>query len=423
MSESYKIAVAGLGTVGVGLLELLCDNHGLIEARAGRTIKVVAVNARSRDKDRGIDISGYTWCDSPLDMPGLQVDGVVELIGGSDGVALDLARKTLGAGKDFITANKALLAIHGVELAALAAENNAGLVYEAAVAGAVPIVKVMQQSLAGNRVEKLGGILNGTCNFILSAMESTGAAYADVLKEAQDLGYAEADPTTDVGGFDAAHKLTLLAALAFGTAPDFDALEISGIEGVSDRALTYADKLGYRIRLIGLAQPGLTPRVEAMAVPIDSQLGQTTGSHNAVLVVSDQAQSVFLKGPGAGRSETASAVAGDIIDLARGLAAPAFWRSPESGDGASVDEQEARLCLLTVKDEPGVMAHLTQTLASHGVSVDQLLQPGGRDGQSDLVFITHPASRTALKNALAMLGNDAAIFGQIDSYRLERFGA
>ncbi len=433
MSEKpYRIAIAGLGTVGLGLIDLLQTNAALIMARTGRPIEVIGINARNRTKDRGLDLSAYPWIDDAADMPGLEgIDAVVELIGGDSGPALTLARKTLGAGKDFITANKALLAIHGAELAELAEANNCAIAYEAAVAGAIPAIKVVREALAGNAISKVGGILNGTCNYILSAMESTGAAYADVLKEAQDLGYAEADPTTDVGGFDAAHKLTLLASLAFGHVPDFDACQVSGIDGVSDRALAYAAKLGFRIRLIGLATPGGNKshmRVEAMAVPSESMLGLTVGSHNAVQILADQADEIFLKGPGAGRSQTASAVAGDLIDLARGQARPVFGaaladlEALPARDGAGA-AQETRLCILQVKDEPGIMAALTQVLAAHEVSVDQLMQPGGHDGTSDLALITHPTSSDKVASALAAVGEQDFLVSPLESYRIERFEA
>lgn len=431
--QPYRIAISGLGTVGLGLIGLLQKNAALITARTGRSIEIVGVNARNRTKDRGLDLSPYAWIDDPMDLPEIDgVDAVVELIGGDSGPALALARKTLNAGKDFITANKALLAIHGSELSKLAEEKGCAIAYEAAVAGAIPAIKVVREALAGNQIQKIGGILNGTCNYILSAMESTGAAYADVLKEAQDLGYAEADPTTDVGGFDAAHKLTLLAALAFGTPPDFDACEVSGIDGVSDTALTYAERLGYRIRLIGLATPSgnqIKTKVEAMAVPMEGSLGSVTGSHNAVQIVADQADQIFLRGPGAGRSQTASAVAGDLIDLARGQTRPVFGvpashlggdlASSAAGD-AQVDE-ETRLCILRIKDEPGIMAALTQVLAAHDISVDQLMQPGGQDGQSDVAIITHPGDGDKMKAALAALSEEAYMLAPVESYRIERF--
>ena len=426
----YRIAIAGLGTVGLGLIELIEKNAALIGARAGRSIEIIGINARNRTKDRGLDLTAYPWIDDPMDMPDLDgIDGVVELIGGDSGTALTLARKTLAAGKDFITANKALLAVHGAELAETSEATGGAIAYEAAVAGAVPVIKTIRESLAGNAIGKIGGILNGTCNFILSAMESTGAAYGDVLKQAQDLGYAEADPTTDVGGFDAAHKLTLLSALAFGTSPDFSACTVQGIEGVSDQALAYADRLGYRIRLIGLAD-GKTTGVAPMAVPKDGPLGGVTGSHNAIQILCDQAGPIFLRGPGAGRSETASAVAGDLIDLALGLARPAFGMAASNldtaqgnaaADGDSGPSSESHLVILRVRDEPGVMAALTQELAAHHVSVDQLLQPAGHDGFSDLALITHENSPERLAASWQALSGQAFVVSPIEAYRIERF--
>ena len=295
-NNSYRIAVAGLGTVGLGFLDLLSTNKEMITKRTGRPFEVIGINARDRDKDRGRDLSAYPWIDKALDMPELtHVDAVVELIGGSDGSALSLARKTLGAGKNLITANKAMLALHGAELADLAENTGAIIAYEAAVAGAVPAIKTVREALAGNRISKIGGILNGTCNYIISTMERTGATYADVLKEAQALGYAEIDPAMDIEGFDAAHKLTLLASLGFNQVPSFAACKVKGIEGVSSRTLNYAACLGYRIRLIALADAS-SMEVAPMAVPKDGLLGNVTGAHNALQIMCDQAGEIFFEG-------------------------------------------------------------------------------------------------------------------------------
>ena len=429
-AQPYRLAIAGLGTVGLGLIELLETKAALITTRTGRPFEIIGITARNRNKDRGLDLSAYPWVDDAADLPTLDgIDAVVELIGGDSGPALTLARKTLAAGKDFVTANKALLALHGAKLAELAEANNCAIAYEAAVAGAIPAIKVLREALAGNAITKVAGILNGTCNYILSTMEREGAAYADVLKQAQELGYAEADPTTDVDGFDAAHKLTLLAALAFGQLPDFAACQVSGIQGVSKRALAYAARLGLRIRLIALATPGDAAshmQVAAMALPSDSLLGTTFGSYNAVQILADQAEEIFLKGPGAGRSQTASAVAGDLIDLACGHARPVFGaplaklRSPRPAPAVQVGQNEARLCILQVKDEPGIMAALTQVLAVHEVSVDQLMQPGGHDGVSDLALITYPTAPANVARALAALTEQDFLLSPLESYRIEQ---
>ena len=426
-NQPYRIAIAGLGTVGLGLIELLQTNAALVTARAGRPIDIIGINARNPLKDRGLDLSAYTWVEDPMDMPDLTgLDAVVELIGGDSGTALALARKTLGAGKSFITANKALLALHGGDLADSAETSGSVIAYEAAVAGAIPIIKSIREGLAGNRIDKIGGILNGTCNFILSSMESRGTTYEQVLKEAQALGYAEANPTTDVGGFDAAHKLTLISALAFGTRPNFAAVQVRGIEAVSDLALSYAGRLGYRIRLIGLTD-GQQMQVAPMAVPQDSALGRVTGSHNAVQIIADQAGAIFLRGPGAGRRETASAVAGDLIDLARGQGRPAFGVETaglavgEVERCSGADSVEVQLAILRVKDAPGVMAALTQALALKEVSVDQLLQPGGHDGHADLALVTHPAEPSQLQAAWAAVGGQDYVLGAVEAYRIERF--
>lgn len=423
MSQNpYRIAIAGLGTVGLGLLELISKNGDLVAKRTGRRVEVIGINARSQTKDRGLDLSSYLWVHDPLDMPDLKnVDGIVELIGGDSGTALSLARKTLKAGKDLITANKALLAIHGSELADLAARNDAAISYEASVAGAVPAIKTVREALLGNRIFKLGGILNGTCNFILSSMESTGAAYEEVLEQAKALGYAEADPSTDVGGFDAAHKLTLLSSLAFDHAPDFSAVTVKGIEGVTDRALSYADRLGYRIRLVGVADE-ISARVAPMAVPKDGNLGSVTGSHNALHIISDQAREIFLRGPGAGRSETASAVMGDIIDLSLGHSRAPFGVGERISVSSASELTETQLVILQISDEAGVMAALTKALAGQGVSVDQMVQPGGKDGSADVALVTHPASSHALVKAWTFIAAQDYVLAPIEAYPIERFG-
>ena len=421
-NQSYRIAVAGLGTVGLGLLDLLASKADLIAQRAGRPLEVIGINARSRAKDRGLDLSPYPWIDDALDMPGLAgIDGVVELVGGDSGTALSLARKTLGAGKDLITANKALLALHGAELAALAEDTGAAIAYEAAVAGAVPAIKTVREALAGNRIRKIGGILNGTCNYILSTMESTGATYAEVLREAQALGYAEADPTMDVGGVDAAHKLTLLASLGFDQTPDFSACKVKGIEGVSARALAYADRLGYRLRLIGLAEAG-GAEVAPMAVPKAGALGAVTGPHNAMQILCDQAGEIFLRGPGAGRKETASAVAADLIDLAHGQRRTPFGTGTRAASASARPAEICQLVILQLGDRAGVMAALTQALATQGVSVDQIMQPGGRDGAADVALITHPAAPVALATAWAYVGAQDYALAPVEAYPIERFG-
>ena len=327
-SSPLRIGIAGLGTVGAGTFRLLADNAELLAQRTGRPFVVTAVSARDPSRARGLDLTGVRWhADARALAEDLEVDLVCELVGGSEGVAVDLVRASLRRGRPVVTANKAMLAVHGDELARLAEDSGTQLRWEAAVAGGIPIIRSLGQGLAANRILRVYGILNGTCNFILTTMRETGREFADVLAEAQSLGYAEADPAFDVDGIDAAHKLALLAALAFGGRPRFDAIHIEGIRHVSAMDIAFAEQLGYRIKLLGVArvtQDGLEQRMHPCMVPAESPIGQVEGVFNGVVVEGDQVGSVVHEGRGAGAGPTASAVVGDIVDIARGAVLPTF---------------------------------------------------------------------------------------------------
>jgi homoserine dehydrogenase len=335
MSEPLRIALAGLGTVGGGVIRLIETNADLIARRAERRIEIVAVAARDRSKDRGVDLSRYAWEDDMTAMAARpDVDVVVELVGGSDGPALTLARNTLNAGKDLVTANKAMIAHHGLELAALAEQADAALKFEAAVAGGIPVIKSLKEGVAANEIRRVYGILNGTCNYILSTMEDTGRDFADVLAEAQAKGYAEADPTFDIDGIDAAHKLAILSSVAFGTRIDFKSVTTRGIRLLA-ADIAQADVLGYYIRLIGMAdtevdaagQRRLVQRVQPHLVHRDHPLAHVDGATNAVVAEGNFVGRLLFQGAGAGDGPTASAVVADLIDIARGdIGAPS--RSP-----------------------------------------------------------------------------------------------
>src|SRR5690606_21317319 len=324
MTEPLRIALAGLGTVGGGVIRLIETNGELIARRAGRPLEIVAVSARDRTKDRGVDLSKYAWEDDMTVLPGRDdVDVVVELVGGSDGPALTLARRSLGEGKGLVTANKAMIAHHGMELATLAEERGLPLKFEAAVAGGVPVIKGLREGAAANAIGRIYGILNGTCNYILSTMERTGRDFGDVLAEAQALGYAEADPSFDIEGVDAAHKLAILTSIAFGSRIDFEALHIAGTSRIRAADIAQADALGYVIRLIGLADhdaayPGLYQRVRPCLVPRSHPLAAVDGPTNAVVIEGNFAGRLLFQGAGAGDGPTASAVVADLIDIARG---------------------------------------------------------------------------------------------------------
>lgn len=411
--KPLRVGLAGLGTVGAGLVKLLAENAELVGRRANRPVIVTAVSARDRTRNRGIDLSRFAWVDNAPDLAHRDdVDAVVELIGGSNGPALTLARATLGAGKPLITANKAMLAHHGVELAELAEKNNTALKYEAAVAGGIPVIKGLREGLAGNQVQAVYGILNGTCNFILSAMERDGKPFADVLKEAQALGYAEADPTFDIDGIDAAHKLSILSSLAFGTKINFADVSTCGIRNVAPADIDYARVLGYRIRLIGTARledGKLFQRVHPCLVPDSHPLAHVTDSLNAVVVEGNYVGQLVFQGRGAGEGPTASAVAADLIDVARGewgpaLSMPAHLLAdiPAADPMKHVGRYYIRL---TVVDRPGVLAELTAILRDLSVSVESVIQRGcAPDGGVYFVLTTHTGPQQAIADALERIG-------------------
>ena len=413
MPNAFRIGIAGLGTVGAGLVKLLTDNADLIAARTGRAIEIVGINARSRGKDRGVDLSRYQWFDDPVAMASDErIDAVVELIGGSEGVAYTLVKTALGNGKHVVTANKALLAHKGMELARIAEEKGVGLQYEAAVAGGIPIIKSMREGFAGNNIHQLHGILNGTCNYILTEMRLTGRSFEDVLGEAQAKGYAEADPSFDIDGVDAAHKLCILSALAFGLQPDFTALDVQGIRAITASDIAFADELGYRIKLLGIARRNgdkISQSVEPCLVPQDSPIGTVEGVFNAVMAEGDFVGRSMSEGRGAGAGPTASAVMADIMDLARGVTLPVFGVSAghlKKVSPAAPEEITGGYYLhLVVLDQPGVIADLSAVLRDHKISIEALLQRGRDPGQPvSIVIVTHEINQAAMRRAVAEIG-------------------
>ena len=405
--QPLRVGIAGLGVVGGETARQLSHRGAEIAAVAGRPYTITAVSARSRTADRGFDMSWIAWVEDAADIASRDdVDIVVEMIGGESGVALDLVRSSLQAGKHVVTANKALLAHHGTDLAALAEEKGVGLMFEAAVAGGIPAVKALREGLSGNRISRVSGILNGTCNYILTRMEKTGEAFADVLSDAQKLGYAEAEPSLDVDGIDAAHKLTILAAIAFGQTPQFDRVAISGIRDVSAVDFAYAAQLGFRIKLVGVAEPGRMPRMQTCLLPISTQLAKVDGVLNAVAFEGEPVGGIVLTGPGAGAGPTSSAVLSDLVDIAAGRIPHSFGRPvADLQDGAEVENGAGPdtpfYVRLMVVDKPGVLADVTSVLQSHDISVESLLQQG-RAPQDvvALVMTTHEVKVERLINAL-----------------------
>jgi len=429
MAEPLRLGVAGLGTVGVGTLRLIESRGDVLARRSGRRFEVKAVSARDRDRHRGVDLSDVRW---HADARGLaadpEVDVVVELIGGEAGIALDLCRAALEAGKPVVTANKAMLAHHGAELARLAERAGVALAYEAAVAGGIPIVKSLREGLAGNGIARVSGILNGTCNFILTTMRETGRDFADVLAEAQALGYAEADPGIDVDGVDAAHKLALLAALAFGGVPRFDAIHMEGIRHVSALDIAFAEELGYRIKLLGTArmtEHGLEQRLHPAMVPVGAPIAMVDGVFNAVVVEGDEVGTVLHEGRGAGAGPTASAVVADLVDIARGLEVPVFGVPVERLADHRIAPAEAHegsyYIRLMVVDRPGVLAQIAAVLRDHEVSIEALIQRARNPEQPvPIVLTSHETTEAAMTGALAAIGRLDSVLEPPRMIRIEQ---
>lgn len=428
MTRPLLVGVAGLGTVGAGVLRLLRDNADVVAARAGRPITVAAVAARDRGRDRGVSLAGLHWYDDPAALASdPAVDAVVELIGGSDGPARVLVEAALARGKPVVTANKALMAVHGAALAEAAERAGVALAYEAAVAGGIPVIKALREGLAGNRIGRVAGILNGTCNYILTQMRERGLGFAEVLADAQRLGYAEADPSFDVDGVDAAHKLAILAALAFGRPVAFDAVHVEGIRRVSQLDIAFAGELGYRIKLLGIArrtEGGIEARVHPCMVPRASPLAGVDGVYNAVVAEGDFVGRVMLEGRGAGAGPTASAVVADLIDVARGRATP-VWGAAEAAlerlPSVPISAHHGAYYLrLMVVDRPGVIADVTAALRDAGVSLESMLQHGRAPGEAvPVVLVTHETDEAAMRSALDRIGAMDAVLEPPALIRIE----
>jgi homoserine dehydrogenase len=409
VTAALRLGIAGLGTVGAGTLRVLQAQADLLAERAGRAIEVTAVSAREQGKDRGVDLGGLRWVEDAVALAkDPEIDLFVELIGGSEGVAKEAVEAALGGGKDVVTANKALLAHHGAPLARLAEDSGAVIAYEGAVAGGIPAIKSLREGLAGNAISRVFGILNGTCNYILTSMRETGRTFDEVLEEAQALGYAEADPSFDVDGIDAAHKLALLTALAFGCEVDFDSLYVQGIRNVSAADIAFADELGYRIKLLGIASRrngGVEQRVHPCMIPEDSQIASVEGVFNAILAEGDAVDSIMTVGRGAGAGPTASAVVADIVDIARGNRLPAFGLPADKLaklPTLSMEQHEGSYYMrLTVVDRPGVIADIAAALRDEEISVEAMLQRArAPESAVPVVITTHETTEARMNGAL-----------------------
>ena len=439
MVKPLRVAIAGLGTVGAAVVRLLETHRETLAARCGREIRVVAVSARDRSRDRGVDLSAVTWYDDPVEMAARQdTDVFVELMGGAGGPALTAVETALDHAKPVVTANKAMLATHGQALAQRAEAHGVGLFFEASVAGGIPIVKTLRESLAGNRVSRVSGILNGTCNYILSRMETEGLTFDACLADAQRLGYAEADPTFDVGGFDTAHKLAILTSLAFGTAIDADAIHVEGISAITPLDLKMAEELGYRIKLLGVAErteTGIEQRVHPTMVPTRWAIAQVMGVTNAVMLAADAVGELTLVGPGAGGLATASSVLSDLVDIARGARVPDFGQPAgtlESAARAPMQRHEGGYYIrLAVLDRPGAAAAIATRMAENHISLESIVQrrpagtrSGDRTGRPDgtvpVVLITYATTEAAIRSAIEAMMADGHVAEPPQVIRIER---
>jgi homoserine dehydrogenase len=430
MKAPLRIGIAGLGTVGAGVVKLLAEHGRLLSLRGGRPLKVVAVSARRKARKRDIDVSRMRWESNPMALATApDIDVVVELIGGSSGVARRLVQTALRSGKHVVTANKALLAMHGTELATLAEKKGRILSFEAAVAGGIPIIKALREGLVGNRVGRLYGILNGTCNYILTTMRETGRDFEAVLAEAQAAGYAEADPSFDVDGIDAAHKLAVLTGAAFGAKVNFAGVHIEGIRHVSAMDIQFAEELGFRIKLLGLAREtryGIEQRVHPCMVPLAAPIAHIEGVFNAVVVEGDFVGTTMFQGRGAGQGPTASAVVADLVDVARGREMPAFvvpaHRLADKKVSPMDRHQGAYYIRLMVQDRPGVISAVSGALAKERISLESMLQRGrSQSGEVPVVLTTHETEEAAMRRALARIAKLGAVAEEPCVIRIEAF--
>ena len=421
-----RLGIAGLGTVGVGVLKMIQKNAALITQRTGRAVTVSAVCAQSRGKDRGVDLSGYAWEDDPVVLAKRDdVDVFVELIGGSTGPAKQATQAAIAAGKDVITANKAMLAEHGHSLALSAEAAGRVIRYEAAVAGGIPVVKALTEGLAGNEIQRVLGVMNGSCNYILTRMEDAGLTYEEVFAEADGLGYLEADPNLDVGGIDAAHKLAILASIAFGTEVDFASVVIEGIGAITIEDIHAAADMGYRVKLLGVAQQtgrGLEQRMTPCLVPANSPFGQLQGGTNMVILEGGDVGQIVLRGAGAGEGPTASAVMSDVLDLARGLRLNTFGQAAtglvksKPAMTATTAPFYLRLQLL---DKPGALAKVAAVMGEAGVSIDRMRQYGHDAEQAPVLIVTHKTTRAAIDQILEDFTKTQVVEGQPVALRIE----
>ncbi|CAN7443150.1 homoserine dehydrogenase [Phyllobacterium sp. LjRoot231] len=438
MSEALRVGIAGLGTVGASVLKILRDKGEMLTRQCGKEIVVTAVSARDAKRDRGVDFSSATWFDDPVALAkSNEIDVFIELIGGDEGPARASVEAALRSGRHVVTANKALLAKHGVSLARIAEDKGVLLNFEAAVAGGIPVIKALRESLTGNTVSRVYGIMNGTCNYILTRMWDEGISFEDCLADAQRLGYAEADPTFDIEGNDTAHKLAILTSLAFGTQISADDIYLEGISNISLADIKAADELGYRIKLLGVAlktESGIEQRVHPTMVPVESVIAQVHGVTNAVAIETDLLGELLLSGPGAGGAATASAVIGDLADIAKSR--PGFQHGPVFGTPAKALAPYKRAKMraheggyfirLTVHDRAGVFAAIAKRMADNDISLESIVQRQSASNQPEatktVILVTHETTEAAVKKALEGIVKDGHATDKPQMIRIERAG-
>jgi len=426
MGTPIRIGIAGLGTVGIGVIKILRECSNIIEERLGKGVEVIAVTAKSKEKKRDENLDGYTWEESPINLVNRNdIDIFVELIGGTDGVAHEAVKLALSKGKHVVTANKAMLAVHGKKLAELAESNNVSLKLEAAVAGGIPVIKVITESLAGSNIKRVMGVINGSCNYILTRMEKSGLSFETIFNEANALGYLEADPQLDVGGIDAAHKIAIISSLSFGTVVNFDGVTIQGIEKISIDDIKHAADMGYRIKLLATAQItelGLEQRVTPCLVPDHSPLGGLEGGTNMVVIDTIGSDPIILQGPGAGRIPTANAVVSDIIDIIRGSKVKTFGKAASLLKDVDVSKGSTNTSYyirLLVDDKPGTLAKVTATLGNEGISINRLRQYDHEASKAPVIIVTHETTSSSIEIALKKLSETGVVSIEPVALRIE----
>ena len=426
MTKPLRLGIAGLGTVGVGVIKIIQEKLSTLEARTGKKIIISAVTARSKTKQRGINLTPYQWEKDPVSLAKRDdVDIFIELIGGHEGVAKEAVEVAIRQGKDVVTANKALLAHHGHQLALKAEENGSILRFEAAVAGGIPVIKSLTEGLAGNSINRIMGVMNGTCNYILTRMESSGLSYEKVFSEAFKLGYLEADPNLDIGGIDAAHKLSILSSIAFGTEVNFNGVELDGIDKITINDIHQAADMGFRIKLLGVSQmtsSGLEQRMSPCLVPAASPLGQLEGGTNMIVIDGDQVGQIVLRGAGAGEGPTASAVISDVADIARGIRLATFGQPAKTLTKvlSSKSQTPAPYYLrMLLHDEPGALAKITKILSEFNVSIDRMRQYGHSDENAPVLIVTHEIKHEDLMQAIQEMPDTKVLKAQPVAIRIE----